>query len=363
MTFEFNKPLYKMDSRGKIRIWEIFVGEEDGRNFYSVRHGQEGGQIQETKVFVDEGKNTGRANATTPETQCFSEAQAAYSKQIERKGYTEAVPTSVPTLPMLAHKYADYSHKIQWPAIASIKIDGLRLVVKIENGKVSCTSRTGKELLNLEHITEELLSLGKDMIIDGELYSDHISFEEIISIVRKTKTKDPRMPLIYFYAFDIINDKTYHERVVALDSLIVGLSNSKIVPWKIVKTEEQLFCAHKKYVEDGYEGTMIRNIGSYYEPNKRSYNLLKMKDWLDEEFKIVGWKTGKGKFSNIPTFSLVTKDKKFFEAVPKGTEEQRNEYLANADSLIGKEATVRFFEYTADGIPRFPVLVGIRDYE
>jgi DNA ligase-1 len=167
------------------------------------------------------------------------------------------------------------------------------------------------------------------------------------------------MSKVYFYAFDIINNNTYHQRVIELDSLLIGLNNSRIVPWKIIKSEAELFSTHKKYVNDGYEGTMIRNLSSLYQANKRSYDLLKLKDFLDEEFEIIGWKTGKGKFSNIPTFLLVTREKKTFEAVPKGTEEERGIYLAEANNYIGKFATIRFFEYTADGIPRFPVLINI----
>lgn len=356
---QIGSKLFKMDSKGKIRVWEIFVGEEDGRNFYSVSHGQENGSLQTTKVLVDEGKNIGRANETTAKTQCISEAEALYKKQLDRKGYTDTIPSAQPTLPMLAHKYSDYVHKINWPCAISTKIDGIRLIIEIEGGKVKCTSRTGTEILNLEHITDELLSLGKDIVLDGELYSDDIAFEEIISIVRKTKSKDPRMPKIYFYAFDLINEKTYHERVVALDHLLIGLTNSKIVPWKIVKTEEELFAKHKQNVQEGEEGTMVRNLTSLYQPNKRSYDLLKLKEFIDHEFEIIGWKVGKGKFSNVPTFLLTMPDKSTFEAVPKGDEARRLEYLQEADNLIGKFATIRFFEYTADGVPRFPVLVSV----
>ena len=69
--------------------------------------------------------------------------------------------------------------------------------------------------------------------------------------------------------------------------------------------------------------------------------------------------SGKGKFENVPIFLLhcVGGD---FEAVPKGDQGLREEYLKNAESYIGSVATVRFFEYTADGIPRFPVLVAFR---
>lgn len=357
------KTLYKLDSKGKLRSWEIFVGEQNGVPIYSVKHGQDGGKLQETIVLVPEGKNVGRSNETTPKEQCKAEAKALYEKQMGRKGYTEDIPTEVPALPMLAHKYKDFAHKIKWPAICSVKVDGIRCIFTINNNKVKCTSRTGKELLGLEHITDELLSLGKDLIFDGELYSNILSFEEITSVVRKSKSTDPRMKDIFFYAFDLINGDTYHQRVVSLDNLVSGLKFTKIVPWYIVKSPEEVESRHTQFIEMGEEGTMIRNMDAYYQPNKRSYDLLKKKEFLDEEFEITGWKVGKGKFTNIPTFSLLTKNKKVFEAVPKGTETERSIYLAKADTFIGKMATIRFFEYTSDGIPRFPVMIGIRDYE
>jgi DNA ligase-1 len=355
--------LYKVDSKGKVRVWEIHTAELSGVPFYSVSHGQLNGQMQETLVTVSEGKNIGRANETTAAEQCRAEAEALYTKQIERKGYSTAVPQKPPALPMLAHKYSDYAHKIQWPAIASVKIDGIRVIIDIKDGVAKCTSRTGTEIVNLDHITDDLVALGIDITLDGELYSDDLSFNEIVSVVRKTKSKDERMYKIFFYAFDIVDDSTYHERVVALDLLLVGIKNSRVVPWKIVKTEEDLFKLHKENVKNGQEGTMIRNLASLYQPNKRSYDLLKLKEFIDEEFEITGYKTGKGKFKYIPTFSLVTKDKKTFEAVPKGTEQERLQYLANADSYIGLMATVRYFEITEDGVPRFPVMVAIRNYE
>lgn len=355
--------LYKKDSKGKIRVWDIFVGEKDGVPYYSVMHGQQDGQMQYSHVDVTDGKNIGRANATTATQQCLAEAKALYEKQMSRKGYTETIPDEVPALPMLAHKYKDFAHKIIFPAAVSCKIDGLRLIVSIKNGEVTTASRTGKPLLGLSHITDELLKLGQDVVVDGELYSDLHSFEEIVSIVRKKNSLDPRMKDIYFYAFDLINDDNYHQRVIGLDNIIVGLKKTRIVPWFLVKDEKSIYSHHEKFVKDGYEGTMVRNLESKYQPNKRSYDLLKLKNFDDSEFEIIGWKTGKGKFANIPIFELVTKDKKTFEATPKGNEELRSEYLKNADSYIGLQATIRFFEYTSDGIPRFPILTSIRNYE
>lgn len=358
--------LYKKDAKGKIRCWSIITGTEtvngDTVEYYSVSHGQDGGALQTTKVIVESGKNIGRSNETTAKQQCEAEAAALFEKQKSRKGYTEGVPTECPNLPMLAHKYADYSHKIEWPAIASYKIDGIRLIADVKN-TVKCTSRTGKEIKYISHITDELAKNCPDLTIDGELYSHTIDFEEITSIVRKSKNEDPRMHEIYFYVFDLINDQSYHERLIKLDSLVVGLKHVKIVPWKIVKNEEELIAFHKKAVSEGFEGTMVRNIASLYQPNKRSTDLLKFKDFIDEEFEIVGWKVGKGKFANVPTFQFKMKSGDLFEAVPKGNEAMRAEYLKDAKKLIGQMATVRFFEYTSKGIPRFPVMIALRNYE
>jgi len=245
----------------------------------------------------------------------------------------------------------------------TVLVHNCRAVITIKDGVAKCTSRTGKELLGLTHITNELVALNKDITLDGELYSDKDKFEEIVSIVRKSKSEDKRMPNIFFYVFDIINKKIYHERVVELDLLVCKLKHTKVVPWKILKTEELLYTWHKKLVAEGHEGTMIRNTASLYQSNKRSYDLLKLKDFLDEEYEIVGWTVGKGKFQYIPTFEFEMKNGNRFEAVPKGTDEERAVYLAMAHTYVGRMATVRYFELTADGIPRFPVMIGVRDYE
>ncbi len=355
------KTLYKKDTKGKIRQWNIVTGKDSAGHYYEISFGEVDGAIQSSKTHVTSGKNIGRANETTAKEQCEAEAASLFEKQKSRKGYTESVPTERPNLPMLAHKYSDYAHKIQWPAIASIKIDGIRVIIDIKDGIAKCTSRTGTEIVNLDHITEPLLTLGQDITLDGELYSDELSFNEIVSVVRKTKSKDERIYKIFFYAFDIVDDSTYHERVVALDLMLTGLKNSKIVPWKIMKTEEDLFRFHKENVKNGQEGTMVRNLASLYQPNKRSYDLLKMKNFDDKEFEIIGYKTGVGKFKDVPTFELKTEEGFTFEAVPTGTEADRLEYLKNADTYIGKFATVKFFGYTGTkaSVPRFPIIVNM----
>jgi DNA ligase-1 len=345
--------LHKLDSRGKIRVWSITTEGDT----YSVSHGALGGAQQATLVTC-EGKNIGRSNETTGESQAISEAQGLWNKQKDRKGYTVEIPTTQPNLPMLAHKYNDNKHKVKMPSIISMKIDGLRLILSVQDGKVTTTSRTGTTFTGLDHITKEYADFD-DIVLDGELYSRTLTFEQISSVVRKGDVNDPRMSSIFFYVFDIINEDTYHHRVICLDTLVAGLTHTEIVPWFLVRSHEEIETKHKAFLAEGWEGTMVRNINSLYQKNKRSYDLLKHKSFLDSEFEVIGWKSGKGKFENVPTFLLRCAGGEF-EATPKGDQELREFYLQNADSYIGQKATIRFFEYTADGIPRFPVLVDFR---
>jgi len=51
---------------------------------------------------------------------------------------------------------------------------------------------------------------------------------------------------------------------------------------------------------------------------------------------------------------------KTFHANLKFSHAEREEILNNKDKYIGQTAEIRFFEFTEDGIPRFPVCVGFR---
>ena len=68
----------------------------------------------------------------------------------------------------------------------------------------------------------------------------------------------------------------------------------------IVKLEDDVMEFFDNYRALGYEGAMLRNSNSIYE-NKRSYNLLKVKEFDDAEFKIVGIEEGE---ENWPGMSV-----------------------------------------------------------
>ena len=112
------------------------------------------------------------------------------------------------------------------------------------------------------------------------------------------------------------------------------------------------------YIERGYEGQMLRLNGKY--ENKRSRNLMKHKTFIDEEYTIIDICEGEGNRTGTAGYMVFqTPDGKPFKSNVKGTWEETAEMLRNKSELIGKEATVKYFNLTPDGIPRFPYVISI----
>jgi ATP-dependent DNA ligase len=135
-----------------------------------------------------------------------------------------------------------------------------------------------------------------------------------------------------------------------------------IVETTEVDSREHLDELYEGYVGQGYEGQMIRIDGAY--ENKRSPKLLKRKEFMDREYTILGYEEGEGnRTGTIKHFKFKNEDGREFNSNVKGSFEYLAELLDNADDLIGVDATIKFFNLTPDGVPRFPYVVAIRDYE
>ncbi len=135
----------------------------------------------------------------------------------------------------------------------------------------------------------------------------------------------------------------------------------------LVNSESSLEETHDNFVDEGYEGLMIRNLKMPYEFS-RSWNLVKYKKMKDAEFKISGAKEGTGNAAGAIIWNCTTDDgKNNFDVVPLGTMDERRklwkEYQTNPGQFIGQPLTVQFQELTPKGIPRFPKGISIRDYE
>ena len=60
---------------------------------------------------------------------------------------------------------------------------------------------------------------------------------------------------------------------------------------------------------------------------------------------------------------LENKDGSLFRSNIKGSHEFLAELWNDRERVIGQKATVQFFNLTPDGVPRFPYVIAIRNYE
>jgi len=344
-------------------VWEVIA---DG-NEIVTRHGYIDGKVTETRKEV-KGKNLGRANETTAEEQCISECQSKWNKKIDEQ-YTEDKDNIKDyadqdiLLPMLAHKWEDRKHNIAFPCYVQPKLNGVRCI--FQKGKFM--SRGGKEYKTLDHLRDELNKLGVE-IPDGEIYIHGLPLQRIVSRVKDHKGPDTLA--LEYWIYDQVNDKVFKERTEEVNRLFAKYSAGATYPshlvyvdTEMINSEEELKQWHDKWVQQGFEGAIVRNAEGLYKVKHRSKDLQKYKEFEDAEFKITGGHEGTGTDKGTVVFEVVTKEGKPFSVRPKGTRELRAEYLKELPNLIGKELTVRYQELSEDGIPIFPVGIVIRDYE
>ena len=274
--------------------------------------------------------------------------------------------------PMLAYKVdkkpIDWTKKV----FMQPKLDGVRCVAT-RNG---CYTRTGKQLMNVEHIELSLkpwFEMHPEMILDGELYNHDLrdNFEKIISLVRKLKpTDEDRLEaskMMQYHVYDYItenNDDKYETRGANLACSDFYDEHIKYVPSTLVSNYKEALMIHKVQLAQGYEGSILR-LNENYE-QKRSYNLQKFKDFHDTEATIIGYVEGKGKRTGTIGKFLMRDPEGIEFGCPPGKGYNYKDLanmLDNVDAYIGKTATFTYFERTKANSYRHPLFKTIRDYE
>lgn len=143
--------------------------------------------------------------------------------------------------------------------------------------------------------------------------------------------------------------------VAAATSVVVLVRTEKIA---VISEFRRLFA---EFVELGYEGIMLRNAAGVYRANYRSNDLQKYKEFIEDEYRIIGYTQGEGRDAGAVIWLCETADGKDFTVRPRGTMEQRRTWFSNGESYIGKNLTVIYQELTDEGKPRFPVGKAVRD--
>lgn len=357
------KTLYHKGKQGETRVWSVWTENDQIKTEYGVLDGE-----MQVSVKRATPKNVGRANETTAEQQAELEAESLYKFKLDRKYSTTVESAQEPLLlPMLAK---DDLKKAIYPAFIQPKLDGVRCLAFWDGDRVKLISRAGKEWTVPKHINEQVAKvLPKDGMFDGELYLHGKSCQTITSYVKKWR--DVETPTVEYHIYDMPivsgeDSKPFGLRTVILQSLLnqpdLDIPNLILVNTEKVDSLDAVRDYEGKVVEEGYEGAIVRNIDGLYLFGYRSNDLLKVKTFQDSEFEVTGCRDGIGKFEGCAVF-ICKNDKNdlTFECTLAVSMEERARLFQEQQKYIGKKLTVKFFDRTDDGLPRFPVGKLFRD--
>jgi DNA ligase-1 len=260
---------------------------------------------------------------------------------------------------MLANEYVGWVG----PCFAQPKLDGMRCLAN----KDGLWTRTNKQIISTPHIEAALKQFFvdyPDVVLDGELYNHDLrdNFNLIMSLCKKTKPTfedlERSADVIEYWVYDMADigeQNFFSNRWSWLDVIFFRkYSQDKIirVPTDQIITKDELDYRYQKYLEAGFEGQMIRIDAPYEE--KRTSNLLKRKEFVDQEYELIDIEEGQGNWEGLAKRAVCAlSDGRRFGAGISGTQDFCQRLLREKDKY--RSVTVRYQALTPDDIPRFPI--------
>jgi DNA ligase-1 len=372
--------LEKKSAQGRNQIWKATVTDERVTYEYGVKDGK-----MQTKTDT---YTVGKQKRSAKEQAKFEAVSTARKKirlgytLMNNKNFDELVGDTSETggtkeskdqspKPMLAKEFETKRVASEITVFMQPKLDGIRCVANPQSGELWTRGR--KRLYGLDHIEKEILRVAdtvtKKVWLDGEIYCHGMSFQEITSLAKKQKNLSGQSAKLEYHIYDLVSTNTpFVKRLACLENLKAAIDLGG--PLKIVDTIEvavaEIQNGHKTYLDKGYEGSIIRIRNATYETDKRSSSLLKLKDFKQEEYLVIGFNEEKTETGSTLGSCIVQDfaDKsKTFSATPSLPDSMKKQIWENQKEFFGKKASIKFFELTRDGIPRFPVLLGFRDFD
>lgn len=195
--------------------------------------------------------------------------------------------------------------------------------------------------------------------LDGELWSGHNQFAEILSTVSKQQAIDTEWQAIRYFIFELPDaGGTFTERISAMNTLIQRQSSPylKVIPQFRIAGHTELFETLHRLESIGAEGLMLHHQDALYKTG-RSYDLLKLKTYQDTEAVVIGYRPGKGKYLGMVGALVVrTPEGKTF-AIGSGLTDE----LRQTPPEIGAVITYRYNGLTKNGLPRFARFLRLRE--
>lgn len=283
---------------------------------------------------------------------------------------------------MLASGYDEkLVSQIQFPAMAQLKMDGMRFNAIVKDGAVEFRSRNGK-LLDLKgKLDSDFISMsnGANVVFDGELtvrkdgrLLPRQEGNGILSKAQKGTISDSEADMVCATVWDMydyesavrgFDNAQYYKRFNRLLSIVLP-EKVDFVESFLVENIEQAQALFEAYLAAGQEGIILKDINAPWE-NKRVRHMIKFKGEFECDLRIVGWEEGTGKnVGRLGALVLESEDGILKVNVGTGfTDEHRDTITPD---VVGKVVAIKYNGKIRDqktGIDSLflPVFVEIRD--
>ena len=265
------------------------------------------------------------------------------------------------------NKIKKLEEKFEFPVFVQPKLDGYRAIANTSFGGFELKSRNGKEYKNFPQIVEALKECCPEaLILDGEIMSDDFQAMQKTAFRQDEKQAGD----VYFAVFDVIHIDEWEKQEGHYDMdqrmTALGRLNEKfhpfigMVPTYECHSWEEVYEYHAQFLNQGYEGTMVR-ANEFYQ-FKRTDFLAKIKEMQSMDCKVIGIEEGRNSLKDSMGHLIVRQENGHECGVGSGFSiDCRKEIWDNEDLYIGRIVEIKYQELTKDGIMRFPVFLRWRD--
>ena len=264
----------------------------------------------------------------------------------------------------LAHDSANHEKKMVGPKQIEIKLDGVRVLTVIKDGKVEMFSRNGKQFHNFGHIIAEIEAVLKDkpapydLVLDGEVMS--ANFQDLMKQVHRKSggvAKDAVLHLFDMIPLDKFLQGKYEVEQSKrsqyvwhwVDANKDALEHVQALDWEDVdlsspEGQDRFVELNKAAVDGGYEGVMIKDQKAVYEC-KRSHAWLKAKPFIEVTLKVVAVEEGTGRNEGrLGAIIVEGEDDGYTYHLNCGsgfTDDQRDQFWTDRDNVVGSLVEIR----------------------
>ncbi|CAH6419536.1 ATP-dependent DNA ligase [uncultured virus] len=221
-----------------------------------------------------------------------------------------------------------------------------------------------------EYIAQTWPELG-DVGLDGEVFVPGVSHQESRKILGHKKTKSEDDDRVVFFIFDIMEyTLPFKKRYPIVDKLAAhfgtSLPNIAFLGTSVLTADSDIDVYLKMCEDAGFDEGIILRRGDLMYSRKKEHKhceMIKVKNWNDEEYEVIGYKEGTGSRDDCVVWQLRDLERKdiVFWCSMKGDVPTLKWYYEHGDDFIGRLATVRYTELTDDGIPKMAFVTHFRE--